>query len=90
MSLSMWKLPADESNINILISILCSTSFVQLIIPNVGVITGIAKILWDVTLFLAYSSYDQIFLTLRKYSLITLTLFRMSLSPMSSPCPKYL
>ena len=84
----MWKLRVDVSNINILISILCSTSFVQLIIPNVGVIAGIAKILWDVTLLLAYSSYDQIFLTLRKYSLVTLSLFRMSLNPMSSSCPK--
>ena len=60
----MWKLPVDVSNFWILISILYSSSFVQLIIPKVGVITGVAKILWDVTLLLAYNSDDQMFLTL--------------------------
>ena len=60
----MWKLPVDVSNFWILISILYSSSFVQLIIPKVGVITGVAKILWDVTLLLAYNSDDQMLLTL--------------------------
>ena len=64
MPLLIWKLPADVSNVGVLISILCTCAFVQLIIPNVGVITCIAKILWYVTLLLAYSSDDQIFLTL--------------------------
>ena len=60
----MWKLPVDVSNFWILISILYSSSFVQLIIPKVGVITSVAKILWDVTLLLAYNSDDQMLLTL--------------------------
>ena len=60
----MWKLPVDVSNFWILISILYSSSFAQLIIPKVGVITGVAKILWDVTLLLAYNSDDQMLLTL--------------------------
>ena len=60
----MWKLPVDVSNFWILISILYSSSFVQSIIPRVGVITGVAKILWDVTLLLAYNSDDQMLLTL--------------------------
>ena len=60
----IWKLPVDVSNFWILISILYSSSFVQLIIPKVGVITGVAKILWDVTLLLAYNSDDQMLLTL--------------------------
>ena len=63
MSLLIWKLPVDVSNFRVLISILCS-SFVQLIIPNVGMITGIANILWDAALLLACSSDDQIFLSL--------------------------
>ena len=53
MSLLIWKLPVDVIN-----------SFVQLITLNVGIITGIAKMLWDVTLLLPYRSNDQIFLTL--------------------------
>ena len=64
MSLLIWKLPVDVSNFQVLISILCSSSFVQLIIPNVGMITGIANILWDAALLIACGSDDQIFLTL--------------------------
>ena len=64
MSLLIWKLPVDVSNFRVLVSILCSSSFVQSIIPNVGMITGIANILWDAALLLACSSDDQIFLTL--------------------------
>ena len=86
----MQKLLVDVSNFRFLKSILCSSSFAQLIIPNVGVITGIAKILWNVSLLLAYNSDDKIFLTLCKYSLVTLSLFRASLNSVSSSCPKYL
>ena len=43
---------------------LLSSSFDQSIIPIIGLIIGIAKILWNAILFLAYSSDNQIFLTL--------------------------
>ena len=42
-------------------------SFIQLSIPNTSMITGITKILWDITLFLPSNSDDQIFFTLLKY-----------------------
>ena len=58
MSLFIWNLPLDVISFRALIPISGSSSFFQLIIPNVGVITGIAKILRDVTLLLAYSSDD--------------------------------
>ena len=85
-----WYWPVDVSNFRVLISMLLSSSFVQLIIPIIGLIIGIAKILWNAILFLAYSSDNQIFLTLWKYFLVTFSLFTVPLNPMSSSCPKYL
>ena len=48
-------------------SMLYNSSFVQLSIPNVGVTTGITKLLWDITLF-----YHMIQMT--KISLVTLNI----------------
>ena len=55
---------------------LCNSRFTQLNISNAGVVTGITKLLWDVTLILPYNSDDQIFCTLLKYSLVTLSLIK--------------
>ena len=64
--------------------------FVQSKMPNGGVMTGTAKVLWAVTLLLLHKADDQIFLTLFLYSLTTRSLFRGPLYPTDSSCPRYL
>ena len=62
---------------------------VQLIISVVGVITGMAKVLWAVILLLLYRSELHIFLTHLLYSFVTLSLLRGPLLLIDSSWPRY-
>ena len=60
ISLLTWKLPLHDKIFLVSISICSNSSFVHCIIPNLGVKTGMAKVLWAITLLFEYNSDDQI------------------------------
>ena len=66
------------------------SSFVQLSTPIVGVISGTAKLLRVIDLFMAFNSDLQILLTLLLYSLMTRSLCSGPSKPTDSSIPRYL
>ena len=75
-SLRLWRLPVYVRILLVAISRFLISCLVQFIIPIVGVITGMAKVLWAVILLLLYRSELYIFLTRLLYSFVTLSLLR--------------
>ena len=90
MSEFLLKFPVMFRIFLVVISRFSVSQIFQSRIPNVGVSTGRAKVLWARCLLYALSSPLHIFRTLFLYSVVTLSLCKLPTYSRFSSCPSYL
>ena len=88
LSLFRWKLPDIVNYFLVLTSRSLISCMLQSSIPKVGTNTGSAKELWAITLLEAEILEVHIFLTLVKFSFVTLSLLIEPSKLMFSSCPR--